>query len=254
MQIRSFLCATTLLLMSCYDSSFSNDGDSGSTPPVTTSIRELCDAYAGTTFLVTGNLVVTGRITANDQGGNFYRTLCIEDNGAGMTLAVDVDQLHNDFPIGCSITLRLKGLALGSSFSVLQAGTMPAAGSGYATDYIPSKAALDAVLTRNSTSTEPPTPTLSTISELTLERCGTLVRIEGIRYSPEDLSPGKWAGYKRFTDDSNKIIYAYVREYADFADDAVPLGRCSLTGILQYDTTGDGRFLIKLRDENDCAP
>ena len=28
--------------------------------------------------------------------------------------------------------------------------------------------------------------------------------------------------------------------------------RCSLTGILQYADAGNGRYLLKLRDENDC--
>ena len=33
----------------------------------------------------------------------------------------------------------------------------------------------------------------------------------------------------------------------------VPAGKsCSLTGILQYDDAGKGRYLLKLRNENDC--
>lgn len=38
-----------------------------------------------------------------------------------------------------------------------------------------------------------------------------------------------------------------------FAGEEVPAGKsCSLTGILQYDDAGKGRYLLKLRDENDC--
>ena len=69
--------------------------------------------------------------------------------------------------------------------------------------------------------------------------------------TPEDLTPGTWAGYKRFTDDTGAAVYTYVRSYARFADDEVPVGRCTLTGILQYDATGEGRYILKLRDEND---
>lgn len=48
-------------------------------------------------------------------------------------------------------------------------------------------------------------------------------------------------------------IYTYVRNYAGFAGEEVPAGKsCSLTGILQYDDAGKGRYLLKLRDENDC--
>ena len=52
---------------------------------------------------------------------------------------------------------------------------------------------------------------------------------------------------------TNKSIYTYVRNYAEFAGEEVPAGKsCSLTGILQYDDAGKGRYLLKLRDENDC--
>lgn len=74
-----------------------------------------------------------------------------------------------------------------------------------------------------------------------------------LSYTPEDLTPGTWAGYKRFTDDVGAAVYTYVRSYARFADDEVPVGRCTLTGILQYDATGEGRYILKLRDENDCT-
>lgn len=91
------------------------------------------------------------------------------------------------------------------------------------------------------------------IPALTESRCGTLVRIDGVRYTPEDLSAATWAGYKRFTDADGNAVYTYVRRYARFADAEVPAGTVSLTGILQYDAAGDGRYILKLRDENDCT-
>ena len=164
-----------------------------------------------------------------------------------------IDQLHNDFPPGSRITLRLKGLALGESRGILQVGRKPAAGSGFATDYLGSKAALDAAASRTGEAPQPVAPALLTIAELTPKRCGTLVRIDGLSYTPEDLTPGTWAGYKRFTDAGGAEIYTYVRNYAGFAGEEVPAGKsCSLTGILQYDDAGKGRYLLKLRDENDC--
>ena len=56
--------------------------------------------------------------------------------------------------------------------------------------------------------------------------------------------------YKRFTDDTGAAVYTYVRSYARFADDEVPSAG-TLTGILQY--AGEGRYILKLRDENDCT-
>ena len=78
------------------------------------------------------------------------------------------------------------------------------------------------------------------------------MRIDRLIYRPEDLSGSTWSGYKRFADDEGAEIYTYVRTYARFADEEVPAGQVSLTGILQRDETGGGRYILKLRDETDC--
>lgn len=168
-------------------------------------------------------------------------------------MTAGIDHLHNDFPIGSRVTLSLRGLAVAESRGVLQAGRPPAAGSGYATDYIGSRAALGAVLVRSGEALAAPSPAPLAIPALTESRCGTLVRIDGVRYTPEDLSAATWVGYKRFTDADGNAVYTYVRRYARFADAKVPAGTVSLTGILQYDAAGDGRYILKLRDENDCT-
>ena len=204
-------------------------------------------------FTVTGDIVVTGRVASCDRAENFYRTLCICDAEAGLEVMAGIDHLHNDFPIGSRVTLSLRGLAVAESRGVLQAGRPPAAGSGYATDYIGSRAALGSVLVRSGEALAAPSPAPLAIPALTESRCGTLVRIDGVRYTPEDLSAATWAGYKRFTDADGNAVYTYVRRYARFADAEVPAGTVSLTGILQYDAAGDGRYILKLRDENDCT-
>ena len=198
--------------------------------------------------------MVAGTVTTSDRAENFYRTLCIEADEAAVEVMAGIDHLHNDFPTGCHVTLRLKGLTVAESRGVLQIGRPPAAGSGYATDYIGSQPALAAVLARNGENLYSPTPALRRIPELTPALCGTLVRIDGLRYTPEDLSASTWSGYKRFADSDDNTVYTYVRTYARFADTDVPVGTVSLTGILQYDAAGDGRYILKLRDESDCRP
>ena len=248
-----FGAVAALLLTGCYDSRFGEPDDDGEGKPATETIAALRDRYAGTPFTVTGDIVVTGRVASCDRAENFYRTLCICDAEAGLEVMAGIDHLHNDFPIGSRVTLSLRGLAVAESRGVLQAGRPPAAGSSYATDYIGSRAALGSVLVRSGEALAAPSPAPLAIPALTESRCGTLVRIDGVRYTPEDLSAATWAGYKRFTDADGNAVYTYVRRYARFADAEVPAGTVSLTGILQYDAAGDGRYILKLRDENDCT-
>ena len=224
-----FGAVAALLLTGCYDSRFGEPDDDGEGKPATETIAALRDRYAGTPFTVTGDIVVTGRVASCDRAENFYRTLCICDTEAGLEVMAGIDHLHNDFPIGSRVTLSLRGLAVAESRGVLQAGRPPAAGSGYATDYIGSRAALGAVLVRSGEALAAPSPAPLAIPALTESRCGTLVRTDG------------------------NAVYTYVRRYARFADAEVPAGTVSLTGILQYDAAGDGRYILKLRDENDCT-
>lgn len=238
-----------LLLAGCYDSSFGEASGNGAAQSATLTIRQLCDICTGTTFSVTGDIVVAGTVTTSDAEGNFYRSLCIEDQGAGLEIMAGIDRLHNDYPVGCRVMLRLKGLAVGRSRGVLQIGRMPAAGSGYATDYIGSKPALDAAIVRTDTDLQPHSPAVLRIAELTPAACGRLVRIDRLRYAPEELSTATWAGYKRFTDETGAEIHTYVRTYARFANEEVGAGYRSLTGILQREDSG--RYLLKPRDEAD---
>ena len=235
----------------CYDSRFGQPGAEQAPWTPTEHIAALRERYAGETFEVTGDIVVEGVVTSDDTRGNFYRSLCIEEQGAAIEIMTGTDHLHNDYPRGCRVVLRLRQLAVGESRGVLQAGRMPAPGSGYATDYIGSQAALDRVLARCGGEVKEPEPTLRTIGGLEPRMCGTLVRIEGLRYEPEELTPSQWTGYKRFTDAEGREIRTYVRTYADFAEGEVPVGAVALTGILQLDGK---EYILKLRDENDCRP
>lgn len=251
---RILLLTAALLASACYDSRFeepeTQPADTGEA--VVESIEWLSEHYAGTPFVVETDIAVTGTVTTSDRAENFYRTICIEEHRSALEILAGADRLHNEFPEGCRVTVRLKGLVVTRSRGVIQVGKIPQASSGYDADYIGSKAALDKILVRNSEEIEPVVPAPLTIPELTPERCGTLVQIEGLHYLPEELSDAAWRGYKRFADQNGRFLYTYVRNYAAFADNEVPTGNVALVGILQYDDSGEGRFLIKMRDENDC--
>lgn len=249
---RLALLCVALLAAGCYDSRFGERGDDATPEPVTATIRQLREKFAGTTFPVTGDIVVSGRVTTSDYDENFYRTFCIEEDGAGIEVMAGIDHLHNDFPEGCHVTLRLRGLALGESHGVLRPADARRrkrfrdrlhrveSGAGRSGD--PQREAL-----------EPIAPTLAVARELTPERCARWCGSGLWATLPKTLRPGHGPDTSVSRDDTGAAVYTYVRSYARFADDEVPVGRCTLTGILQYDATGEGRYILKLRDENDCT-
>ncbi|MEG1672536.1 MAG: DUF5689 domain-containing protein [Alistipes sp.] len=251
--MRHFLlfALTTLLCVSCYDSAKEPSSEAES-PAANTTLAALQALYAGTTFDISTHLIVSGVVTSNDRAGNFYRTLILEADGVGIELMAGIDGLHNIYPQGYKLTVNLKGLAVGQSHGILQIGRSPQPGSSYPTDYIGSRAALDRHLFRGDAKQQPQ-PLVTDIGSLTPAMAGRLVRIDGVHFAPEEVEPMEWAGYKRFTDADENIIYTYTRPYANFATHAIPAGELLLMGILQCDCTADGiRYTLKLRDEKDC--
>ena len=252
--LRHLLLPLLLCCTSCYDSSFSTADPTREGALVSTTLRVIGEGIQeGERTTITTDLVVEGRVTTSDRSGNFYRTFCIESEGAAAEIMAGIDALHNDYPEGSRIVVSLKGLAVGRRLGVLQIGRPTEIGSYYPVDYLGSKAALDRYCTRTTSPLIPIEPTRRLLSELSLADCGCLIRIENLHHAPEEVVENCWKGYQRFADANGAAIYTYVRDYADFADQPLPTGNCTLIGILQYNSGGEGRYLLKLRDETDCV-
>ena len=237
----------------CYDAGFGTPDPEQNDEAVTEFLADLRKNFAGSPTVLPDNVTVEGVVTTSDRAENFYRTFCVEQDGAALEVMAGIDQLHNDFPVGCRVTLHLGGLTLSESYGVLQVGNRPEAGSGYEVDYLGSQAALERVVVRRSEHLVDPEPATLTIPRLTPERCGTLVRIEGLRHQPEVSFDTHWSGYRRFVDADGYGIYTYVRSYADFAGGEIPSQSVTLTGTPPPPPPPEGRYLLKLRDEEDCS-
>ncbi|MEG2366426.1 MAG: DUF5689 domain-containing protein [Alistipes sp.] len=246
------LILLTLLLAGCYDAAETPADVVVSPPAVTSTLAALRQSYAGAPFEVSSDLVVAGVVTSDDRANNFYRTLQLEADGVGVECMAGIDGLHNIYPKGSKLTICLRGLAIGESHGILQIGRSARLGSGYATDYIGSRAALDRHLFRsvNQTTIQ---PLILDLNALTPALAGRLVRADGVRFSPKEVELSTWSGSKRFIDETGAEIYTYTRPYANFAQHEIPSSEVLLIGILQYDQTAEGaRYTLKLRDETDC--
>lgn len=255
--------AAVVLLIACHDGPFDPPPPADNPLPATIPIADVRRLLDGNAVTVTNDIAVCGIVTTSDRRYNFYRSLCIESDGAALEFLAGIDRLHVDYPVGCCVTVLLRGLTLGTYRGVLQVGAKSDAGSYYPTTYLASPAAVAAHLVRWDENLQPVAPSCLRIGDLTLAQCGTLVRIDGLHFVPDPESESAdpvnpaatWADTHRFCDASGAAIYSYVRSNADFADTEIPSGEGSLVGILQYEGSGDSaRFLLKLRDENDFIP
>lgn len=211
-------------------------------------IADLHSMIMGRTVVIEQDIVIGGYVTSSDEASNFYRTLTIEDSTGGVEIMVGLYDLHNIYPKGYYLTVNLNGCAVAEHYGVMQVGMPTAEYSYYLTDYFTSRAVVDKHVKRYDKRRDI-SPMVTSIANLTPSDCGRLVNIGGITAQNNDV----WEGYTIFTDKNSNKIAIYTSEYADYAQNPLPTGVVSITGILQYGKVeGEELYIIKMRDEKDC--
>lgn len=261
--------AAALILAGC---GYDNFGpyQSGETPasPYNTNIGDLRAYYYGTPLTVDRDMVVRGVVTSSDRGNNFYRTLVVEDATGALEVFTGLYDMHNIYPVGQPVVLRLDGLTIGMGQGVLQAGMKALPSSGYQIEYIGQRPLVDQYLSRDGR-LQAVAPLQVSIPALREDMCGRLVRIQSLMFdSPEQTTWGvpsaspavpPSTGYRRFADPSGDAVMVVCSGYADFASELIPVGvRRNITGVLLYGpapgTAGRSVYMLKIRDLGDVQP
>lgn len=243
-----------IVMSGCYNSADTPRYVHESTSANTT-LSSLRSMYKGYTFEIADDIIVEGVATSSDKAGNFYRTFTINDGTAGAEIMAGTNDLHNSYPPGCRVFVKVKGCAVGMSRSVLQIGMMPESFENYETDYFYSDVLLDRHIVRSGESVNVDIRTLE-YEELTPSACGMPVRICDLYpVGTSEAETDTWAGYRCFTDGNGNAVYTYTSDYADFADRALPASSVDITGILQYGEISGipgSHYILKMRSEEDC--
>ena len=281
----ALIAAAAMLAAGCYDSFDAPADKAAEAERADITIADLVAMYRGSTVEISENLVISGRVTSSDRAGNFYRSLMVEqvpaaagaageavvgetdaaaeavgERVAAVEIRVALTEMHNIWPVGCGVTVRLQGLAMGESMGVKCIG-LPAAEYSYnPVEYIGSRVEADRIIAR----THGPEPFgIPNLYAPMLERqmCGRIVRVVALVPSEsggaaeEGAEVRRWGGINIFEDDEDGTrIAVMVSDYADFASHAVREGRVAVTGILQYgrpEGADEDMFILKPRDEGD---
>ncbi len=245
------LLIATVTTTGCYDRMEVPVIEPSTLPAGNLTLRDLAARCSEIPLPITEEIVVCGVVTSSDAAGNFYHSIMLQQEGCGIEILAGLNDLYRIYPPGCSLAVRLRGLAISRRYGVVQIGTMPSGGEPYAVAEITSRALLDQHLVRGAVEALPE-PIRCRIEELHPTLCGTLVQIESLTVQTEE-EVATWSGYRRFVDCTGQTIAVYTSRYARFADTSIPTAPLTLTGILQYGRagTGDDIYILKLRDEED---
>ncbi len=125
-----FVLGAMVVVSSCRKDEFDSPPSGGQDPNIVVNmtIKGLKDLYRDT--IINNNAIVkinqdwniSGTVIADDQSGNFYKTIVIDDGTAGISIRIDRSEFWRQFPIGRRIFVRLKGLVIGDYADLIQIG------------------------------------------------------------------------------------------------------------------------------------
>lgn len=188
-------------------------------------------AASGT--LIEDDLILRAVVTGDDEGGNIYKQLIIEDGTGGISVQVDANNLFNTYHVGQEIYLDLNGL-----YTSIYGGELQI---GYANgDRIPSDT-FDEHAHRNGwphpESVEP--KAFTDLSELNNDVQGnvfTLVRLDSVYFlngGEAQFAPvqGEY-GQEYLSDRYGNQLLVRTSGYSNFRTETLPVGYGKVMGIL----------------------
>lgn len=69
--------------------------------------------------------IVRGRVVSDDETGNIFKTLMIEDESAGMAFSVNISKLYQYYKFGQEVAIDVTGLYIGAYGNNMQIGAKP---------------------------------------------------------------------------------------------------------------------------------
>ncbi|MCB0694699.1 MAG: choice-of-anchor J domain-containing protein [Lewinellaceae bacterium] len=224
-------------------------GQGGVTPNGT--IADLRALYqAGSFTTITQDLIVRGVVNMDDASGNYYKTIVIQDETGGIEVKINEVDLANDFPVGREVFLKCKDLLIGDYFGLIQVGggTYTDNGGNLRLGGIEPSAISSHVIPGQSG--QALVPLTRTIDQLSLNDMSQLIRLEGVQFTDADAGKtyadavGLFSVNLNLEDCDDNTIILRTSGYADFAGNATPNGKGTITAVLGV-YNGDLQLFIR---------
>lgn len=223
------------------------------------SIAGLKAMYHGLLMEITADTIIQGVVAANDESGNIYKALYIQDETSGIEVIIDVTDLYTEYKVGQKILVKCKGLYLGEYGGLIQLGYLYQGSIGR----IPESMVASHIYRDSLPGNPPVADTLDVTSEaMFASKLAELVAIKNVRFPDADeglayVATGETATNRDIGDlDGNTIVVGgeslilRTSKYANFANALLPKGKGTLVGILSI---FNGQYQIYIRDTNDCV-
>lgn len=218
---------------------YDDSDDGGVSHPSEVSVAYLRSLAAGESTVIDKPYSICGRVTATDAYGEYFKTICIEDDTGGVEVLIEGFALYRRFALYDRVRIACHGLALGRYGSRIQLGTPPA--GEYAADHIP-ESDVDRYIFVDKDADGSFEPVAVSIAGLRPEHVGRTVMIAGLSaadagssWCATDPMTGSFADTERTVyDNAGNRLTVCLRGECRYAAEPIPDGGFSLCGILEY--------------------
>ena len=199
------------------------------------------------------DMYIRGVVIADDESGNFYKQLVVQDENAGITILLDNVELWNSYKVGRRVFIHLQDLWIGDFNGLPQIGMEPYLDDGRLTMARIPETLIDDVITVGENVGQPE-PLVINILDLGEEHLNTLVTLEGVQLIDDNAGDtfanavDLQSSNLRIEDCNNLGLIMRSSGFATFAGEPTPTGRGNLTGVIGV-FGQDQQILI--RDLND---
>ena len=200
-------------------------------PTDNSSVKEIKSLLSGDLTKINSDKNITVTVTANDESGNFYKYIYVEDETGGIRLRLNTTNLYKYpmFQVGRQITIQCKDLYVGLGDGEIQLGSIFNNKIGNIEDYEVFNYVFD-----NKTNA-PITPKTLTINSITTDDIGRLIKFENVEFIDSDTGvvfAGTSNTNRTLKDCSNNRIILRTSSFASFKSDLTPSGNGTFIGIL----------------------
>ena len=238
-----------------------------------TTIAELKETFASVITsngykLIEDDLQLHAVVNGNDQGGNLYKQISIQDETGGIIVGINATDLYAFMPVGQKIVINLKGLYIGGYGKMAQLGAEYNGGMGRMEQAVWEKSVRLVGDEFTSTNGDETTTIQMTAKADTIDfsapkdynsMIGRIVKISNVEISGEGtqtLAPED--GSVRLTSNcanrdikgAGSSIVLRTSTYSDFASRPIPTGKVDIYGVCTY---YNGTWQILMRTNSDLV-
>lgn len=216
-----------------------------------TTFQNVFDLYQGSTSKILEDLILEGYVTSSDEKGNFFNTIHIQDKAInpihGIQIEVDLRDSYLRFYPGDKVSIHLQGLYLGRTKGIFKLGSVFTSFGNLSVGRIPTHAVKNHIK-RFCDQSVTLTPKQTSIEELQFQSPNTLIEIDKVEFSEEELGQafavtGETTKRKLINCNDQNILLINSG-YADFSDEILPEGMGSVTGIY-YPENGVPQLIVR---------